>query len=408
LEGTRPQLILIVDTSIPPVKISDAALAQLLSEVRRHIHRHPETGFREHRTSAYLQELLASRGLTIVEPLAGTGFIVEIDGGQPGPTIGYRAELDALPTADAKTVSYASSDPAAAHLCGHDAHMAIAVGVCLLVDQLRDGLHGSIRVLFQPNEEGIPTGAPVMIADGAIDGLREIFCVHSDPTLEVGKIGIRAGAVTAAAASWIVRLDGGKTGHSARPHDTVDTVWLANQILTSFYQLPGRIHDARRTAVITACRFRAGEALNVIPEKVEVGGTLRSVDPDALKFLSGRMQDVVAHMGAIHGADATYEADLGLPGVVNDDHLVGVVRRTAEDLFGPEAIFDVPEPSMGGEDFAYYLEHIPGMLVRLGTRGGEATGYPLHHSLFDVDERALPIGARLMTKVLQTRLAPPG
>jgi amidohydrolase len=396
-----------VDTSTSTDTISDISLAALLSEVRRHIHRHPETGFREHDTSAYLQALLAGRGMKVVEPLAGTGFIVEIDGDHPGPTIGYRAELDALPITDAKTVSYASTDPNAAHLCGHDAHMAIAVGVCLLVDQLREGLHGSVRVLFQPNEEGIPTGAPEMIADGAIDGLREIFCVHSDPTLEVGKIGIRSGAVTAAAASWMVRIRSGKTGHSARPHETVDTVWLANQILTSFYQLPGRIHDARRTAVMTACRFRAGEALNVIPDEVEIGGTLRSIDPDALKLLSGRMQDVVAHLGAIHGAYATYDADLSLPGVVNDDHLVEVVRRTVEELFGREAIFDVPEPSMGGEDFAYYLEHIPGMLVRLGTRGGQETGYPLHHSLFDIDERALPIAARLMAKVLQTRLEPP-
>jgi amidohydrolase len=385
--------------------LTDEALTALLVRVRRHLHRHPEVGFDVRGTSAYLQQVLEEQGFEPVTGLAGEGFFVEIEGAHPGPGVGYRTELDALPTPDAKDVDYASAVPGKAHLCGHDAHMAVAVGVALLLRRRRDLLHGTARVFFQPNEEGTPAGAPRMVEDGVLDGLREVLCIHVDPTLEVGRFGLRAGAITSAASAWMVHLYSGQTGHSARPHETPDLIWLSTLILNALYQLPGRIHDARRTAVLTACQFHAGEALNVIPAEAEFGGTLRSPSREAIDFLTERMGETARQIAALHGAEARFESALGVPPVVNDPVLVDVARQAIHDLLSPDAAFEVPEPSMGGEDFAYYLDHVPGALVRVGTRGGPETGYPLHHSCFDVDERALPLAARLMAEVVTRRLA---
>ncbi len=394
-----------LQTATLPEPLTTEALERLLIQIRRHLHQNPEVGFEEEDTSAYLRGLLTEHGFEVVGPLAGTGFYVDVEGAHPGPTVGYRAELDALPMRDAKDAPYASCREGKAHLCGHDAHMAVAVGVALLLRERADRLHGTARVLFQPNEERPPSGAPRMIADGVLDGVREVFCIHVDPTLETGQFGLIEGPATAASAPWIVRVESDKAGHSARPHETVDTVWLAIEILNTFYQLPGRVHDARRTAVLTACRFRAGDALNVIPSEVEIGGTLRCIDVDALRFLSQKMHEVVEHFGAFYDADVVYDVDLDLPPVVNDADLIESVCHSVEDLFGPDAAYSIPEPSMGGEDFAFYLQEVPGALVRVGTRSGEATGYPLHHARFDVDEAALPRAAFLMADVVARRLA---
>ena len=244
-----------------------------------------------------------------------------------------------------------------------------------------------------------------MLEDGALDGVREIFCIHVDPSLDAGRFGLRAGPITAATSPWVVRVVSGKAGHSARPYETVDTVWLATQILNTFYQLPGRVHDARRTAVLTACRFRAGEALNVIPAEVEFGGTLRCVDFEALGFLLDKMRAVAEEAGALYGADVDFVIDDRLPPVVNDPVLVDAVRAVVRERYGEAAAYEIPEPSMGGEDFAFYGQEIPAMLLRVGTASGPETRYPLHHARFDVTERALPDAARLMAEVVAQRLS---
>ena len=384
---------------------SDAALTDLLVALRRHLHRHPEVGYQEFETALHLRGLLEAHGFEVHAPLAGTGFYVEVEGAHPGPTVAYRTELDALASVDGKACAYASSVPGAAHLCGHDAHMAVAVGVALLLHERRDALHGTARILFQPNEESSPFGAPRMIADGVLDGVQEIYCIHVDPTLPAGVYGLLSGPVTAATAPFEVRVVSGRAGHAARPHQTVDTVWVATQILNAFYQLPGRVHDARRTAVLTVCRLRAGDALNVIPAEVEFGGTLRCLDLEAAHRLAASMQQVAEQYGTLHGAKVDFEIDLSLPPVVNDHALVAGVRRTILDLYGPGAAHEIPQPSMGGEDFAFYLQEVPGMLLRVGTADGPATSYPLHHTLFDVAEEALPKAARLMAEAIARRLS---
>jgi amidohydrolase len=386
--------------------LTDAALRSQIVPLRRHLHQHPEIGFQEHDTSRHVRHWLQQRGFDVVGPFAGTGFYVEVTGAQPGPTIGYRTELDGLPMEDQKSVSYRSKRPGAAHLCGHDAHMAVACGVALLLKERADEIQGAVRVFFQPNEESSPSGAAAMIEAGILNDLSAAYCIHVDPSLSTGRYGLKRGALTAAATPFVVRIQSGQAGHSARPHETVDTVWLAVQILQQFYQLAGRIHDARQTAVLTACTFKAGEAMNVIPDAVEFGGTLRCASREGFRQLRKKMRKAAGALGAVYGADVEVEfVGPALPPVVNDDTCIDRLRRAIESRFGREAVRELAQPSMGGEDFAFYSEHVPSALLRVGTACSPDTRFPLHHTRFDVDESALPMAAHLMSDVLVIDLA---
>ena len=380
--------------------LTDAQLQTMLTGLRRHLHQYPEVGFEEIETSKYIRNWLALQGFTTHGPIAKTGFYVEVSGPRPGPTIGYRADMDALPTQDGKEVEYASKNDGVAHLCGHDAHMAVACGVATLLGEQRDRLHGTVRVFFQPNEESNPSGAPVMISEGILDGLESVYAIHMDPTIAVGRFGLRDGALTAGCSTFLVKVIAGQAGHSARPHETVDTVWLATQILHQFYQLVGRVTDSRLTAIITATRFNAGEAYNVIPMTVEFGGTLRCTDTQTLASLRDEMRRVAGSMGALYGAEADIDYGTPLPPIVNTPGEMKTIREAISACCGDEMIRDIPLPSLGGEDFAFYLEELPGAMVRIGSAGGPESRYPLHHDRFDIDETAMPGAAHLMTEVL--------
>ena len=386
----------------PP--LPDAALRDSLVALRRDLHAHPEVGFREVETSRRLRNWLEGRGFTPTS-MAGTGLMVEVVGERPGPTVAYRADMDALPIQEATEVPFRSETPGVMHACGHDAHMAIGCGVAALAAERRDEITGTVRVIFQPAEEIAPSGAPAMIRDGALDGVEKIFAVHMDPSMAVGRFGLRVGALTAACSPFRVTVQSERSGHSARPHEAVDTVWVANQIASAFYELPGRVTDARKTAVLTICRMIGGDALNVIPAEVEFGGTLRCVDMESLGYLREKMRRVAGALGAAYKADVDVDFDGALPAVVNTPAEIATVRRAAEALFGAEAAVTLPLPSMGGEDFAYYLQRVPGAMLRVGSAGGPATRYPLHHARFDLDESALPFAARLMADVCVRDLA---
>ncbi len=384
----------------PAEPLTDAQLLATLVGLRRHLHQYPEVGFQEHETSRYIRNWLTIQGFTVNGPIAKTGFYVEVKGDLPGPMIGYRADIDALPMQDGKEVAYASKNAGVAHLCGHDAHTAVACGVAALLQQEQHRLKGGVRVFFQPNEESSPSGAPVMIREGVLDGLAAAYAIHMDPTIAVGRFGLRDGALTAGCSAFTVKIVSGQAGHSARPHETVDTVWVATQILQQLYQLVGRVTDSRRTAIITATRFSGAHANNVIPTHVEFGGTLRGTDAEVLTFLRDKMRRVAGSMGALYGADVDIDYGAPLPPVVNTIPEMKTVREAVSETFGDECIRDIPVPSMGGEDFSFYLENIPGAMVRIGSASGRETRYPLHHDRFDIDETALPRAARLMTEVL--------
>lgn len=361
---------------------------------------HPELGLEEHDTSSYIRATLEAHGLEVVAPLAGTGLYVDIHGATPGPTIAYRADIDALPIQDGKHVSYASKVKCVAHLCGHDAHTAIAIGTALILADRRDEIAGRVRVFFQPNEEGFPSGASLMIRDGVLQDVEAIYAAHVDPTIDVGRFGLLTGPVTAASDRFRVHIATSSTGHSARPHEAIDTVWAAVQVANALYQVPGRVTDARNASVLTVCKFEGGDAYNVIPAHVEFGGTLRSTDMRERKKLQRRIRETAEYAAAIAGAAAHVTFDQGVPAVINDDRLIDNVASVIESLYGSAAVYMIPLPSMGGEDFAHYIEHVPGALIRVGVRSSEETSFPLHHACFDIDEAALEPAACLMAEAL--------
>ncbi|MDA0379590.1 MAG: amidohydrolase [Bacteroidetes bacterium] len=375
-------------------------LARLLVRVRRHLHRNPEIGLREFKTSRFIREVLETHGLNVVGPLAETGLYVDIKGYHPGPMVAYRADIDALPIQDQKQVPYASRTRGVAHLCGHDAHTALAIGVAVFLENHRDQLHGTVRVFFQPNEEGIPSGAPLMIRDGVLEGVSAVMASHVDPTIEAGRYGLMKGAVTASVDRFRIRVNAGSTGHSARPHQATDPIWIATQIMSDMYQMLGRISDPRKPAVIAICRMQAGEAYNVIPEEAEFGGTFRCTDNADREVFKSRIEQTAKYVGEGHGARVDVDFDLGSPPVVNDGSMVDVLRDVIVEEHGPDAVFNIPVPSMGAEDFAHYLTHIPGMLLRVGTCGSPETAYVLHDSRFDIEERVLAPTAVLISQAL--------
>jgi len=383
------------------------AFRTLLVSIRQNLHMHPELGFSEHRTSQFIRGILEMHGLRVRGPVAGTGLYVDIDGVHPGQGVGYRSDIDALPIQDAKDVDYASRNPGVAHLCGHDVHTSIAIGVALLLDRCREQIHGRIRVFFQPNEEGFPSGAPRMISDGVLDGLEAAYAIHVDPTLPFGKYGLIDGAVTASADRFQIHVLAPATGHSARPHESIDTIWIATKIMNALYQVIGRISDARRTAILTICQIGGGTAHNVIPNEVQFSGTLRcTFNEDRQRF-----QEIIANTArqhaALYHAGVKVDFDWGSPPVINDKRLVQNVRSTVQDVFDASAAYDIPLPSMGAEDFAHYLEHVPGALIRTGTSSGPATSFPLHNACFDVDEDAIIPTVRLISQVLLNHLKNP-
>jgi amidohydrolase len=269
---------------------------------------------------------------------------------------------------------------------------------------MREKIPGTVRVFFQPNEEGLPSGAPLMIRSGVLDRLEAVYGIHVDPTLDVGRYGLRTGPVTAASDRFDVYVRQEGTGHSARPHETADTVWIANQIMTQYYQLTGRITDARNPAVLTICRMQGGEAHNVIPETAQFGGTLRSVNQADRETIRTNMRRIAKQFGKMYDASVELDFEDGAPPVVNDQDAVRNVAVSVGEMFGEQAIYNIPQTSMGGEDFAYYLQELPGAFIRVGTSSSKKTSFPLHHHHFDIDERPLAPTARLMSTVLINHL----
>lgn len=386
---------------MPDVLLDAPDLSTALTAVRRHLHARPELGHAEHETAAFVEANLRALGLA-PRRVAETGVVVDIDGARPGPLRCYRADLDALPIQDAKTgVPYASTRPGIAHLCGHDAHTAMGLGVARRLVERQGDWGGTIRVFFQPNEEGTPSGAPHMIDAGVLEGDPvAVAAVHVDPTLAVGQFGFIAGAATASFDRLDLVVRGPATIHSARPHLATDTVWIATAFAQHLYTLAGRVTDARLPAVLAITRLQAGEAYNVIPDRVTMGGTLRCLAPETRLKMRAAIAEAAAAFSQMHGATVEAGMTFGSPPVMNAPALVALARDAVADLYGWNAVVDFPLPSMGAEDFAFYTERVPGLFVRVGTRSSPETSFPVHDAHFDLDEAALAPAADAMAEVL--------
>ncbi|MCX4627990.1 MULTISPECIES: amidohydrolase [unclassified Streptomyces] len=392
LPGTpdRPEL---------PGKLPDHLRAELIA-FRRDLHMHPELGHQEFRTTAAIKARLEKAGLRPRVLKSGTGLICDVgtwDGGRP--MLALRADIDALPIPDTKThVAYRSTFPDRAHACGHDVHTAVVLGAGLVLADLdRQGLlPRPVRLLFQPAEEVLPGGATDAIESGVLDGVGRIVAVHCDPRVDAGKIGLRTGPITSACDRLEITL-AGPGGHTARPHLTTDLVTAAARVAVDLPAVLSRRMDARSGMSITWGRIEAGHACNVIPMHAELSGTIRCLDINAWHGAPDQIHAAIDEIAAMHRAKSEITYVRGVPPVVNDPVVTELLRESMEARLGKESVEDT-EQSLGGEDFSWYLEHVPGAMARLGVHTpGASAKRDLHRGDFDVDESAIGVGVEFFT-----------
>ena len=380
-----------------------AAREDELIAFRRDLHAHPELGYHEHRTTSRVALRLAAAGLRPVTLPKGTGLIVDV-GNQAadGPLIALRADLDALPVSDEKSVPYRSTVPNVCHACGHDVHTTILLGAGLfLAGQAAAGtLPGRVRLIFQPAEE-VPHGALDVLAAGGINSVQRIFGLHCDPRLDVGKVGLRAGAVTAACDRITLRVTG-PGGHTARPHLTADLVYALGKIITEVPAALSRRIDPRSTLSLVWGRVNAGSSANAIPGEGVAEGTVRCLDDNAWHDAPDMVKALIESVASAYGVVPELSYQRTVPPTINDPLSTEIFRVAAEEALGPDAVATTQQ-SMGGEDFAWYLESVSGSYARLGTRKpGSDDDFDIHQPMFDVDERAIGVGIRLLVAAAVT------
>lgn len=394
-----------------PGLLPEALRSELVS-FRRDLHMHPELGDQEFRTTAAIRARLEEAGLSPRVLPMGTGLICDIHPGLAPewegvrPMLALRADIDALPIPDVKTVPYRSTVPDRAHACGHDVHTTVVLGAGIVLADLagRGELPHSVRLLFQPAEEVLPGGATDAIEAGVLEGVGRILAVHCDPHVEAGRIGLRSGPITSACDRIEVRLSG-PGGHTARPHLTTDLVTAAAKLVTEVPALIDRRVDARAGMALTWGRIDSGHACNVIPQSAELSGTLRCLDLPAWREAPDLVHGGIDGIAALHGAKSEVTYVRGVPPVVNDPRATELLQEAMTARSGTWAV-EPTEQSLGGEDFSWYLEHVPGAMARLGVRTpGERRSRELHQGDFDVDESAITAGVELFTAaaLLDTR-----
>ncbi|WP_199435462.1 M20 family metallopeptidase [Qaidamihabitans albus] len=367
---------------------------------RRHIHANPELARREYATTELVMTLLRSAGLSPRVLPGGTGVLCDIGSGPA--CVALRADMDALPLTEATGLPYSSTVDGAAHACGHDAHTTILLATGLALATAPE-LPGRVRLIFQPAEEVMPGGALDAIEAGALDGVDRIFGLHCDPRLPVGKVGTRVGALTSAADLVELRLTS-PGGHTSRPHLTADLVHALGTVITSLPALLSRRVDPRSGTVLVWGAVHAGEAANAVPQDGLLRGTLRTADHDTWTALEPLVASSVESLLAPTGAGYDLNYRRGVPPVVSDEDSTMLMRAGAEAALGDDALTGT-EQSSGGEDFGWYLEHVPGAFARLGVWPGEGAKRDLHQATFELDERALITGIRVMVHTALAALA---
>ncbi|MFF2020611.1 amidohydrolase [Streptomyces sp. NPDC058171] len=382
-----------------PGTLPEALRAELIA-FRRDMHMHPELGNQEFRTTAAIKTRLERAGLTPRVLATGTGLICDIGTGDGArPVLALRADIDALPIPDTKTgCAYRSTVPDRAHACGHDAHTTVVLGAGLVLAELHreETLPHPVRLIFQPAEEVLPGGAPDAIASGALDGVGRIIGVHCDPRVDAGRIGLRHGPITSACDRLEVSLDG-PGGHTARPHLTTDLVAAAARVAIDVPALVARRVDARSGLSVTWGRIESGHTCNVIPQHAELSGTVRCLDLDAWRRAPDLVHAAIDEVASMYRAKTEITYVRGVPPVVNHPDVTELLRSAMTARRGAGSVEDTVQ-SLGGEDFSWYLEHVPGAMARLGVRvPGERAVRDLHQGDFDVDEAAITVGVELFT-----------
>jgi amidohydrolase len=394
--------------------VLDAIVAELEPEIialRRHLHAHPEPSGEELSTSLEIYKRLGDVGLQVRMGPDGCGVIADNsrDKHVDDSRVALRADIDALRIQDEKPVTYRSTRDGVMHACGHDAHTAIALGAANALQRLeRDEAAPwplAWRAIFQPAEE-TASGALQMIAAGALDGVRQIFALHVDPARRTGEIGVRNGAFTASCDAVHIVVHG-RGGHGARPHESNDPIAAAAQVISTIYQFVPRVTDSFDAVVVSFGRVRGGENANVIPEHVELDGTLRTLDAEVRRQTIEHIRRLSRGIESVTGTQIDVTLERSIPSVQNDPESTRLITEAATPVVGITGVRPIPRPSMGSEDFACYLDHCPGAMFRLGVAREGVPVTPLHTPRFDVDESALAIGARILAGAVVLACQPP-
>ena len=367
------------------------ALEQKLTGFFEELHMHPELSYEEYETTERIKRELAAAGIEILQIPLKTGVTAIVRGAKPGKTYGLRCDIDALPIEEETDLPYKSKTPGKMHACGHDFHTAAVFGAALLLQERKEELQGTVKILFQPAEES-SHGAETVLETGVLSDVTAIFGLHTAAYLPVGTLGIRAGSVMAAVDRFELNITG--TGcHGGHPDEGVDTILVAASVIQAFQSIVGRNLNPFHTGVVSVTRINGGNTWNVIPDKVELEGTVRSMEKDDRIFIEKRMREIAEHTAAAYGANAELLGYPGQPATVNEKAWSAFAQKVAE-----ESGFEVvpQRNSTGGEDFAFYLEKIPGCFINVGT----GVGYPNHHPKFYADEAALTPAAEYLEKLL--------
>jgi amidohydrolase len=376
-----------------------------LVRIRRDLHAHPELAFQEVRTAGLVASWLSRLGLEVRTGVAKTGVVGDLFGGSSGPTVALRADMDALPMQDEKDVDYKSKVNGCMHACGHDAHTAMMLGAAVVLAEMREELPGHVRFLFQPAEEG-PGGALPMIEEGVLEGVDVIFAQHVNPSLETGYVAVSDGPAMASVDDFCLTIYG-KGGHAAYPHMATDAIQIAAQVIVGLQPLISRQVDPFEPAVVTIGTIEGGKAENIVADQVTMRGTIRTFNRLLRSEIPNRIEGIVSGITSAYGGSFELNIRPGYPALINPAEEVKRVTQVAEEVVGANHLLLAP-PSMGSEDFAFYLEEVPGCMWWLGAMPAHASAgeLTLHHPRFDIDERALAYGVEMLVMSTLAYLIP--
>ncbi len=370
-----------------------------LVEIRRDIHSHPELSGMEQRTSRLVAEVLRECGIEVREGVGGYGVVGILRGKRPGGVVGLRADMDALPMEDIKATPYASRVKGVMHACGHDVHTAALLGVAMVLSSLKDRISGTVKFIFQPSEESGPGGAKPMIDEGALkEPTPQIMvALHCYPELEAGKIGCKDGVMTASSDRFTITIRG-RSGHASRPHRTVDAILVASMTISAIQHIVSRRTDPLHHAVISVGTINGGTAPNIIADRVEMKGTVRTLDRDVRQKIPHYIEMILKGITTATEAAYDFHYEFGSPSVMNNPQVTDLAREAIKEALGEGALVELEEPQMGSEDFACFAERIPATFLRLGTsnprKGIESS---LHTPDFDVDEDSIGVGVTALS-----------
>ncbi|TDM12008.1 amidohydrolase [Macrococcus lamae] len=370
-----------------------------LIQIRRFLHEHPELSFQEEQTKNYIADYLEALDIPVKRDVGGNGVLGFINGGKPGPTVGLRADFDALPIQDEKDVLYKSKVPGVMHACGHDGHTAMLLITAKILKQHEEELAGNVVLIHQHAEEVLPGGAKSMIEAGALDGVDYVFGTHTASYIPVGTIGFCPGPAYANADAFKIHIQG-KGGHGAAPHETRDAIIAASSLITQFQTIISRSTNPMDTAVVTVGEFKSGTAFNVIADTAYLSGTIRTYLPEVKAMIKERMNDLIRSVEIGYHVSITLDYTDGYPALFNPERETNWAKSLAEDIDGTEVI--IQPASLGGEDFSYYLQEKPGTYFYTGVKN-ESIGahYSHHHPKFDLDEDGLIHGVEMFLKIVQ-------